>query len=616
MACLIGTAGHVDHGKSSLIRALTGIDPDRLPEEKERGMTIDLGFACVDLPTAGRVSIIDVPGHERYATNMLAGTMNIDIALLCIAADEGIMPQTEEHLKILDLLPVQTLIVAVTKADVVDTDFLVMQIEHIEEDLSRTRFRGAAIIPVSSQTGEGLPVLIASLDHAVAAFKPTPDPNDRWYMPIDRAFLVKGHGLVVTGSVARGHVETGTDAEIYPEGHKVKIRSIHVHDATVDTAERGMRTALNISGVSSDDVHRGMVISAPKAVVETFQSDFKVRWVDEPKHGMEVRAAVGSADVLGKLYLNDQDSSIAFVRFTEKIAVAKGEPAILRRHSPPTLLAGGVVITPEAESRRKKDSIRYIDLVNIDEGIIAAIHEAPNGVTTQEICRLIGVSEQQLGDHFEQLIRERRVIGFAGLWYQPPVFLAQANLFLKALREIHAENPLSLNHPREVVLKRSGHTWFGKPFERILTKLAELKKIEIDGTRIKLAEFKIAMNPKQEAFLQRVEAELDKIVINVPYASEIASKLGVPVQAVEEILNTAANADRIVKVGQTLYYTSAQIERVKSILKEGTKGQPFTAPEAKEALQTSRKFLIPMLEYLDSVGFTTRIDDKRVIRDR
>ena len=249
----------------------------------------------------------------------------------------------------------------------------------------------------------------------------------------------------------------------------------------------------------------------------------------------------------------------------------------------------------EGESRRKKDSIRYVDLTNIEEGILAAIHEDPSGVSTQEICRLMGVSQQQLGDHFEQLIRERRVIGFAGIWYQPHVFLAQANIFLKALRDIHAQNPLILNHPRELVLQKTGCKWSGKPLE------------------IKLTEFKIAMNPKQEAFLVRVEDELDKILINVPYPNEIASKMGVPVQAVEEILATAANAGRVVKVGDTLYYTYNQIEKIKAAIKTATKGQPFTASEVKDALETSRKFIIPVLEYLDTVGFTTRLDDRRVV---
>ena len=613
MACLIGTAGHVDHGKTSLIRALTGIDADRLPEEKERGMTIDLGFAYIDLPNSGRVSMVDVPGHERFVTNMLVGAMGVDVVLLCIAADEGIMPQTQEHLAILNLLPVQKLIVAITKADTVDTDFLMLQMTDIEEELAKTRFNEVPLIPVSSVTGEGLPVLVAALDRAVSSFVTPVDPNPLWYMPIDRAFLMKGLGLIVTGYMARGSVTNQSEAEVIPGHQKVRIRNIHIHDNPVDSAGRGMRAAFNITGASAEDVERGMVIGAAGAVLQTLTSDMKITWVDQPKHGMEVRVAIGTRDAVGKLFLNDEDPSLAQVRFFEPVAATKGQPVIIRRHSPPDLLGGGIVIIPEAESRRKKDVIRYVDLTNVEEGIIAAIHEDPHGVATQEICRLMGVSQQQLGDHFERLIKERRIIGFAGIWYQPHVFLAEANAFLKTLREMHEAQPLVLNHPREKILQKSGKRWSGKPLERILAKLAELGKIEIDGTKIKLKEFKIAMNPKQEAFLERVEVELNKILINVPYPSEVASKMGAPVQAVEEILNTAANAGRIVKIGETLYYTFDQMERIKTTLRELMKGQPFTASEAKEALDTSRKFIIPVLEYLDTIGFTSRLDDRRVI---
>jgi selenocysteine-specific elongation factor len=252
--------------------------------------------------------------------------------------------------------------------------------------------------------------------------------------------------------------------------------------------------------------------------------------------------------------------------------------------------------------------------MNIEEGIIAAVHEDPHGVPTEEICRLMGVTQQQIGDNFENLIKERRLIGFAGLWYQPHVFLAQANIFLKALKEIHQQNPQILNHPREMVLQKSGLKWSGKPYERILTKLAELQKIDIDGTRVKLREFKLTLNPKQEAFLQRVEEYLDTILINIPYPNEIASALGAPVQAIEEILIVAANGGKIAKVGETLYYTNNQIQKIGETLKATFKDQPFTVSDAKEALQTSRKFIIPVLEHLDSIGFTMRIDDRRVIK--
>ena len=613
MALLIGTAGHVDHGKTSLIRALTGIDADRLPEEKERGMTIDVGYAFVDLPSIGKTSIVDVPGHERFLTNMLVGAMGVDIAILCIASDEGIKPQTIDHLAILGILPVSQLIVVMTKSDTVDSELLELQRDEIKKHIDKTRFRTAPIVPVSVKTNDGIPELLKVLDQTAKNFVTPDDPNPGWYMPIDRAFVLKGLGVVVTGYMARGAVAAPCDAELMPSGKRVRIRTIQVHDEGVESSSRGNRTAFNLTGVEAEDVRRGMVVGAPGSVSETTMTDLKIRWFATPNHGMEVRVAIGMDDAFGKLFLNDTDATIAQVRFNHPVAATKGEPVIIRRHSPATLLGGGVVITPVAEFRRKKDVIRYVDLTNVEEGILAAVHEDPNGVPTQEICRLMGVSQQQLGEHFERLIKERRIIGFASIWYQPHIFLAQANIFLKALGDLHEEHPTLLSHSREQILVRTGQKWSGKPLERILVKLSELGKVDVEGTRVKLREFQITLNPKQETFLLRVEAELNKTFINVPYSSDVATALQVPVQAIDEILVVATNGGRVIKVLDSLYYTIEQMERIKQKLRDTFGSKPFMASEAKEALATSRKFIIPVLEYLDTAGFTSRLDDRRVI---
>ena len=560
-----------------------------------------------------KIAIVDVPGHERFMTNMLVGAMGVDIAILCIASDEGIKPQTKEHLQILEMLPVTTLIIALTKSDLVDAELLTLQSQEVETWIKRSRFKTAFIVPVSVVSGAGMPNLIAALDDAATTFREVVDPNPTWYMPIDRTFLIKGLGIVVTGYMARGSVTAPCEAELMPSGRRVRIRTIQVHDTAVVSSERGNRTAFNVTGVEVEEVRRGMTIGALKSVTESKMTDFKITWIAEPNHGMEVRVAIGTDDAFGKLFLNDTDTSMAQVRFNNSVAATKGQPVIIRRHSPPALLGGGVVITPIAEMRRKSDTIRYVDLTNVEEGIIAAIHEDPNGVSTLEICRLMGVSQQQLGENFETLIKQRRIIGFAGIWYQPHIFLAQANVFLKALGEIHAQYPMVLSHSREQILVRTGQKWSGKPLERILVKLAELGKIDLFGTKVKLKEFKITLNAKQEAFLLRVEGELNKSLINVPYSSDIASDLSVPVQAIDEILTLAANAGRVVQVLDTLYYTFEQMERIKEKLRGLFGARPFMASEAKEALETSRKFIIPVLEYLDTTGFTSRIDDRRVI---
>ena len=358
-----------------------------------------------------------------------------------------------------------------------------------------------------------------------------------------------------------------------------------------------------------------MVPQSRQPAHPTTLGEFKVQWLEKPVGAGEYDIEVDGRQILGKITLTDEEG-IVQVRFPEPVPLAPGSPILIRKRTPHVIIGGGSVRNHQPEGQSKSDGIRRIQLTNIEEGIIAAVHEDPNGVSTQEICRLMGgVSQQQLGDYFERLIKERRIIGFAGIWYQPHVFLAQANIFLKALREIHDEHPLALFQPREAVLQRTKHNWSGKPLDRILTKLAELGKIEIDGTKVKLTDFKIALNPRQEAFLQRVEEELNKILINVPYPSEIASKLGAPVQAVEEILNTAANAGRIVKVGEALYYTNLQIERLKESIRKESKGRPFSTVEMKEAFETSRKYISAVLDYFDATGFTVRADGLRIIQD-
>lgn len=494
MSCLIGTAGHLESEKPTLAEAIATFRSGQSGND----------FTFRELPA-------DI------------GTSPFDAVILRVDATKGLTRDISRQIAILNLLPFDSLIVAITSPERVDNDSCVMVMDDVVHALDGTRFERAPIIPVSPATGEGLAALSAALD------------------------------------------------QIKPQATKLPSNA------------------------------------------NTF-GEFEVGWLDKPTGSSEFEIEIDGRQILGKVSFTDEESVIQ-VRFPEPVPLAPGSPVLIRRLGPSTVIGGGFVRTQSSETQSKGDGIRRVQLTNIEEGIIAAIHEDPNGVPTQEICRLMGVSQQQLGDYFERLIKERRIIGFAGIWYQPHVFLAQANVFLKALRELHDEHPLVLNQPREAVLQRTKHNWSGKPLDRILTKLAELGKIQIDGTKVKLTDFKIALNPRQEAFLQRVEEELNKIVINVPYPSEIASRLGAPVQAVEEILNTAANAGRIVKIGETLYYTNFQIERLKDEIRKVSKGEPFSAVEMKEALETSRKYISPVLDYFDAIGFTVRVDGQRVVQN-
>lgn len=613
MALILGTAGHVDHGKTSLIKALTGVDTDRLPEEKQRGMTIDIGFASLNLHGVGRVSIVDVPGHERFLTNMLVGALAMDTALLCIAADEGVMPQTREHMQILELLPLRNLAVAITKCDLVEPELLELAIEEIREWLKTTRFEGATLVPVSSTTDAG----IADLKKLLAGLMKSPPPVSQsgWILPVDRAFVVNGHGLVVTGSLLGGSVELGDDAIVMPGSLKGRVKSIQCHEESVGSAEPGGRTAVNLTGIKFESVERGMIVGKPGHVVETTCLDLKVNWVREPRHGMTVRVAIGAADVLGKLFLNDNDTSLAQVHFEAPCAAAKGLPVIIRRHSPPDILGGGTVAAPIA-ARRRKNAVPPVDLaVASDEGLIVGLAaQTPLGLTTEEVCDRLGRSPQSLGDVFETLKSTGQLVGFSGTWFTPETLAEAWQKLEKALSAIHAADPAKPAFPRDMVLKQARIPWSGKVLERLISHWQAEGVLRVSGSSIGLASHRVTINAKQAALLERISVLLDQAGVAVPRAHEIAESLGIPVQAVAEVMKTGVDAGLLVRVDEDLIYTTGGLETIWGQTKAVFEATPFAAAQFRDHFPgASRRHTIPLLEHFDARGFTIRQGDLRRI---
>lgn len=613
MAKLIGTAGHVDHGKTTLIQALSGIDADRLPEEKKRGMTIDIGFAYVDLPKSGRASIVDVPGHEKFLTNMLVGALGIDVALLCVAADAGVMPQTREHLQILELLPVNDLIVALTRSDLVDEETLELATLDVNEFLDSTRFKGAPIIPVSAAAGTGVAELLAALDDVLS--RPAVEATGPWYMPIDRVFSVKGHGAVVTGTLAQGKVRPGDSATIQPGNLQARVRTIHSHEESLEFGECGRRIALNLNGVKTEELRRGMLIGKPGAVFETSLFDAVVRTVGDIKHAMRVRVSVGAEEAIGKVFLNDSDKSLVQVRTEEPLACALKQPVIIRRYSPPDVLAGGRITVPHAQPRKKSQEVRSISSeLDPKEAILETLAVEPMGLDTAEVCRRVGRSAQELGAVFEDLIKENRTLGFAGLWFVPHQFESSAAKFEAALDKLHSEKPAMGHIPREAVVAAAGLKWGGKPLDRIVTHLVQTGRLAAQGTGIRLSSFEIRLSDKQEAFLSRVIALLDAEEVNVPNVKELAARVPAPTQAIEEILKLGVSAGRIVRIEDTIYYSKSSLKSIADGIRAQFGESGFTAAECRDLWQSSRKYVIPLLEYFDSIGFTVRVGDQRMVK--
>ncbi|MBV9278733.1 MAG: selenocysteine-specific translation elongation factor, partial [Chloroflexi bacterium] len=465
---VIGTAGHIDHGKSTLVHRLTGIDPDRLSEEKQRGMTIDLGFAWLSLPSGRDVSLVDVPGHERFIKNMLAGAGGVDVALLVVAADEGVMPQTREHLDILDLLGVRHGVVALTKRDLVDEEWLELVTEDVTELLRGTALEGSAIVPVSAATGAGIPGLLVELDRAVAV---SPDPPDRGvpYLPVDRVFTIAGFGTVVTGTLHDGRLRVGEEVEVVPGGRTVRIRGLQTHRRQVSEAEPGSRVAVNLAGIARDELTRGDVLARHGALHAVRRADAGLRVLpDAPiplTHGLEVTVHVGSAERPATLLILEGDELLpgetgwVQLRFAESVATLRGQRFIVRLPAPLGTVAGGEIVDIAPRHRRSDRSAleRLTDLGSdsLPQAVAAALaHGRPR--SSAAIASRLGVAEAQVATALRTMEREGAVVNLG------PAYLAEeawSRLTVQAeeiLGGYHSANPLRQGMPREELRSRLG----------------------------------------------------------------------------------------------------------------------------------------------------------------
>jgi selenocysteine-specific elongation factor len=617
MAYLIGSAGHVDHGKTTLIAALTGIQADRLPEEKARGMTIDLGYAYIELDGIGRVSIVDVPGHERFIKNMLAGASGVDVAMLCVAADEGVMPQTREHFQILRLLEARKLVVALTKVDMVDEDGIAIAELDVAQLLDGTEFAGAPIVRVSAHTGEGLDALKAELANAIGTLGER-EAARNWFLPIDRVFTVEGHGTIVTGTLASGKVSEGDEGELMPGSHRVRIRSVQTHGEKSGMAEAGMRTALNVSGFKKEAIHRGQAVGSPGSLFESHCINVRLAPIEAIQHAERVRVHLGTGEFIGRLFLFDTAPGYAQLRLEENAACARGQRAVIRKYSPPTILAGAEIVTPNAKPRRKNDA-DIAQLLRRDEEpsdglssrIAAQLGRYPNGVSTERICEALGETPQTLGTAFEELKSGGDALGFAGMWAAEKHIAGLVNVVSSALLQLHAKRPQAAGIPKSTLLAEVNLGWPAKAFDRLLSKLADDGAIVIKGSDVAHPDHKIALNDKQAALLRRVLDAMAAAGASAPSASDLSLAVGAPVQAVDEMLRLGIETGQLIRVDEGIYYPPDVLATLKEKLR--TFGKPFTVAEFRDATQTTRKFALPLLQYFDETRFTKRLGDERIV---
>jgi selenocysteine-specific elongation factor len=615
---VIGTAGHVDHGKSTLIEALTGINPDRLCEEKSRGMTIELGFAWLELPSGREISVVDVPGHERFVKNMLMGAGGIDAALLVIAADEGIMPQTREHIAILDLLNVDRGLVALTKSDLVDDEWNDLVALEVEELLSNSSLRNSKLISVSAQDGTGLDELRQELDVLVDSLPPRSSDNSP-RLPVDRAFTISGFGTVVTGTLSDGPLKVGTEVEIQPSGLTGRIRTLQVHERNEETVLPGTRLAVNISGINHDQISRGDVLSLPRSISSSTAFDAFFRAIGEApravRHNHKVTIFTGTSEVPATVRVLEGDEiqqgkfGWVQIRTSQALPLQRGDMFVVRDTE--NTLGGGTVLQTQAPRRKRNDvsTIEHLELLQSgsgDDRIESVLIEAR--VASRELLReQTGVTQDELERVLDELVDvgKARQIGRAASQYAATSYVDATERQVKEiLRNFHERYPLRAGIPLQDLrgqldLKRQAFTVLLETFEAN-------GSVRVDAAVAADPAFASTLTDAQEA---EVSTYVDELRTG-GYSPSTDKELPV------ELLQFIIDRGDIIRLGSGVIYPTPVYDEIESAIKDlsADLGGEISISAVREKFGTSRKYTLAVLENMDSKGLTRRVGDNRFLR--
>ncbi|MBI5633995.1 MAG: selenocysteine-specific translation elongation factor [Nitrospirae bacterium] len=617
---ILGTAGHIDHGKSSLVKALTGTDPDRLKEEKDRGITIDIGFADLAFPEEGlTVGIVDVPGHEKLISNMLAGAGGIDLVLMVIAADEGIMPQSREHLAICDLLKIKAGLIVITKADLVEKEWLGLVADDIKDFVKGTFLEHAAIIAVSSKTGENLDVLKKAIKDLALTISPkTSDGIFR--MPIDRVFTLKGFGTVITGTAVSGMLSVDAPVEILPVGMMTKVRGLHSHGKAIQKAYAGQRVAINLQGVEKDDLQRGDVAVAPSNFVPTRTLDLYLELLNNVpvlKNRSLVHFYTGTAETIARVILYEKEelkageSCFCQFRLQEPVIAVSGDRYIVRRFSPLETLGGGEVLDPSPVRRRRKDGIQDLSLLHagkLDEKLALKIEKAgPAGISTHAIQGWINAGLSAIQSAINGLRQSGLIMKHEEILIHKHAFDLLNNRVTTLLKTFHKEHPLKPGMPKEEV--RALLNSDPRLFNFLLT---SLRDVTVDKDLLRLKGFKVALSGAEGAHKEKILGMLIKGEFQPPIKTEMSEALKLDQKQINDILNILAKERSVVRVNESIYLSAIAYDKMISTLKSFYAKKPeLTVAEFRDLLQTSRKFALPFLEHLDAAKVTLRVGDAR-----
>ena len=627
---IVGTAGHIDHGKTALVRALTGIDADRLAEEKRRGITIDLGFAHLPIADGVQLGFVDVPGHERFVKNMLAGVGGIDLLMLVIAADESIMPQTREHFDICRLLDVRRGLVALTKTDLVDPDLVELVKLETEEYLAGSFLEEAPICPVSSKTESGVDDLRSVL-HKLAVDAEPKNSRHHFRLPIDRVFVMKGFGTVVTGTLVSGTLSADSEVEVLPAAKRVRVRGLEVHGGAVPEAVAGQRTAVNLSNIAAGGLARGMVLTAAGKFEPTRRIDCSVDLLPSAKplkYGARVHFHAGTAELEGRVYFLDRrtvlqpgERAYAQMRFRDALPVWRGDRFIIRRFSPVITIGGGVVLDNHAPKHRLDEEWRprleVLDRGEPEEVLEVLLRGAAHGTGAREITARTAWLDSELETTARAVEQRGRIVRI----HESPAYFVHRDDFraamtktLDLLTAFHHDNPLLPGAAKEAMrtsLFPAAPAFF---LDALLAHLAREKKAAVEGEMVRLATHRIVLREEEAAARDKIVAAFHEAGLAVPALPEVLEKLPVDRPRARRILDGLLREGVLVKVTAELVFHSEALDELRGKLaRQKLESDRLTVPAFKDLAGISRKYAIPLLEYLDRQRLTRRVGDERVI---
>jgi selenocysteine-specific elongation factor len=625
---ILGTAGHIDHGKTELIRALTGIETDRLKEEKERGISIELGFAFLDIGDQVRFGIIDVPGHERFVRQMVAGSGGVDLAALVVALDEGVMPQTVEHLDILSLLGIRKGLVVLTKLDLVDEELALLAEEDAGDLVKGTFLEGAPMVRVSARTGEGLDELRKALSDLALQTEDRP-VHGLLRLPIDRVFTLKGHGTIVTGTLISGTIKVGDEIEILPGGKRSSVRSLQSHNQQEEQAFPGERAAVNLRGLEPSDLARGDVLTHPTEFTPTYIVDVRLKVLARSPMPIRNRQLMRlhhyTTEAEARVVFADREIAepgteiVAQVRAVSPIVPAGGDRFVLRALSPSVTLGGGVILNPRGTKLRARSAKAFMEHDWEDSGGVleTMVRGAGlDGITRSELLGLTGMSGKGLDRMLENLRNAQKLVRFDpgdDRYVHRGLVDLMHKKILSRLEAFHAQNPLKEGIPKQELRSAAGGS--DKLFKKVLEMLVSGGVIVDEGNTLRSPAHKVQLKEEEKGLKEKLLSMIVKGDNAPPTVRDLTEAAGVTTQQVKAMLDLLAKEEKIVKVKEDIYFSAGFIQATKRKLTEFiNKEGAITPSQFAGVTGSSRKYNIPLLEYLDRERFTIRVGDQRVLR--